>query len=196
MNYIPPSITNLINHFSKLPGIGPKTAGRLTFFLLKKSDQEVASFGEALINLKPNLSYCSSCYNYTEQNPCLICSDPKRQPELICVVEQPLDILAMEKTGFRGMYHVLHGALAPIDGIGPEQLTLQNLQKKVSQQAISELIIATNPNLEGESTAIYIQNMFQDSNIRITRLAFGLPVGTDLEFADEITLSKAYEGRK
>ncbi|MFA4930727.1 MAG: recombination mediator RecR [Patescibacteria group bacterium] len=196
MAHIPSSISNLINHFSRLPGIGQKTASRLTYYLLHKNNQEILDFGSALTNLKQNLQLCSNCHNYTNTNPCLICQDPKREAQTICVVEQPLDIIAIEKTNYRGHYHVLHGALSPIDGIGPEHLTLDNLYRRLQNQDIAELIIATNPNLEGEATAIYIQNMLKTNNIHITRLAFGLPMGTDLEYTDEITLTKAMEGRK
>lgn len=196
MNHTPKSITNLVNQFSKLPGIGQKTASRLTYYLLRKAPQEVQQFGQALIDLQKKLIFCSECYNYTEDNPCLICSDTSRDNHILCVVEQPLDIIALEKTGYKGIYHVLHGALAPIEGIGPEHLTLENLQKRIETKEIKEIIIATNPNLEGEATFIYIQNMFKNKSIKISRLAFGLPVGSDLEYADEITLTKAMEGRK
>lgn len=196
MSHIPQSINNLINHFAKLPGIGHKTASRLTYYLLHKSDQDVIDFGNALTGLKQNLSLCSNCHNYTQEDPCQICQDPKRQASTICVVEQPLDIIAIEKTNYRGLYHVLHGALSPIEGIGPEHLTLEKLNLRTKNNQIKEIIIATNPNLEGEATSIYIQNMLEKENIKITRLAFGLPMGTDLEYTDEITLSKAMEGRK
>lgn len=197
MQNIPKSIANLIHHFSKLPGIGPKSASRLTYFLLKKPKNDVQQFGQALVTLQENLIYCSICHNYTEIDPCEICQNPKKNPRVICVVEQPLDILAFEKTSFAGTYHVLHGALAPIEGIGPEHLTLESLNKKARQGNIEEIIIATNPNLEGEATAIYIQNMLENiPEIKITRLAFGLPMGSDLEYIDELTLNKAIEGRK
>jgi len=194
---IPKPIQNLINHFSKLPGIGPKSASRLTYYLLKKPNNEVLDFGNALSNLQKNLVYCSKCHNYTEIDPCNICQNPKKNPKLICVVEQPLEVLAIEKTSFSGIYHVLHGAITPIEGIGPDQLTLDNLKKRAKNEDIEEIIIATNPNLEGEATAIYIQNMFKDNpTIKITRLAFGLPMGSDLEYIDEITLGRALEGRQ
>lgn len=196
MHYLPNSIKDLINQFAKLPGIGPKTASRLTYYLLTKPDQEVADFGRVMSNLKINLQYCQNCHNYAEQKLCNICSHPKRNPDIICIVEQPLDVVAIEKTGFPGLYHILHGSIAPIDGIGPEHLTLDNLKKRVLEHPVEELIIATNPTLEGEATAIYIQNMFKDSSIKITRPAQGLPIGSDLEYADEITLSKAFEGRQ
>jgi len=196
MHYLPNSIQDLINQFAKLPGIGPKTASRLTYYLLTKPDQEVADFGKVMSNLKINLQYCQNCHNYAEQKICQICANPKRQTNIICVIEQPLDVVAVEKTGFNGVYHILHGALAPIDGIGPEHLTLDHLRQRISTEPIEELIIATNPTLEGEATAIYIQNLLKDTNIKITRLAQGLPIGSDLEYADEITLTKAFEGRK
>jgi recombination protein RecR len=196
MQYLPGSIKDLINHFTKLPGIGPKSAGRLTYYLLTKPDHDVDDFGKALINLKKKLQYCHNCHNYAEEKICRICANPKRNPAIICVVEQPLDVVAIEKTNYNGLYHVLHGVLTPIEGIGPEHLTLENLRQRVNNQPVEELIIATNPNLEGEATAIYIQNMFKNNDLKITRLAQGLPIGTDLEYADEITLSKAFEGRK
>lgn len=197
MSNISKPIQNLINHFSKLPGIGSKTASRLTYYLLKKPNNEVLDFGNALINLQKNLVYCSRCHNYTEIDPCEICRNPKKNSNIICVVEQPLDVLAIEKTSFGGVYHVLHGALAPIEGIGPEHLTLDQLKSRINREHIEEIIIATNPNLEGEATAIYIQNMLQSRpNLKITRLAFGLPMGTDLEYVDEITLGRAFDGRK
>jgi len=196
MQYLPNSIQDLINHFAKLPGIGPKTASRLTYYLLTKPDQEVVDFGQTMANLKTNLQYCANCHNYAEQKLCNICSNPKRDPNIICVIEQPLDVVAIEKTSFSGLYHILHGALAPIEGIGPEHLTLDNLRQRIADNPIEEIVIATNPSLEGEATAIYIQNMFKNNQIKITRLAQGLPIGADLEYADEITLSKAFEGRK
>ncbi|HPH78889.1 MAG TPA: recombination mediator RecR [bacterium] len=197
MQNIPRPIENLINHFSKLPGIGPKTASRLTYHLLKKPKNDVYDFGQALTNLQKDLIYCSKCHNYTQIDPCLICQNPKKNPSTLCVVEQPLDVIAIEKTSFNGIYHVLHGALAPIEGIGPEHLTLEHLLRRIKQEQVTELIIATNPNLAGEATAVYIQNMLKNiPDIHISRLAFGLPMGSDIEYVDEITLSKAFEGRK
>ena len=196
MSNIPSSINNLINQFAKLPGIGQKTASRLTYYLLHKSKEDIENFGFAFLNLKKNLSLCQNCHTYTENNPCDICSDARRDQSIICVVEQPLDVIAIEKTGFRGHYHVLHGSLAPIEGIGPEHLTLENLKNRIINTPIKELIIATNPNLEGEATFMYIQDMLKNNQLKITRLAFGLPMGIDLEYTDEITLTKAFEGRK
>jgi recombination protein RecR len=195
-HYLPKSIRELIIHFSKLPGIGPKTASRLTYYLLSKPPAEVGAFGQSLVNLQTNLKYCQHCHNYAESDLCSICQDARRNPEIICVVEQPLDVVALEKTGFNGVYHILHGALTPIEGIGPDHLTLDHLKQRLTKNEITELIIATNPTLEGEATAIYIQNMLPASSYKITRLAFGLPMGTDLEYADELTLAKAIEGRK
>jgi recombination protein RecR len=197
MQYIPKPIENLINHFSKLPGIGPKTASRLTYYLLKKPKNDVYDFGQALSNLQKDLIYCSKCHNYTQIDPCAICQNSKKNQSIICVIEQPLDIMAIEKTSFNGIYHVLHGAIAPIEGIGPEHLTLNHLYQRIKNEQIEEIIIATNPNLEGEATAMYIQNMLKKfPNIHISRLAFGLPMGSDIEYVDEITLGKAFEGRK
>ncbi len=196
MPQIPQSINNLITHFSKLPGIGQKTASRLTYYLLHKSEQETNDFGQALINLKKNLRLCQTCFNYSETDPCHICQNSKRDNTIICVVEQPLDILAIEKTHYNGLYHVLHGALSPIDGITPEHLTLESLKNRTEKNPPQELIIATNPTLEGEATATYIQRLLEPVKIKISRLGFGVPMGVDLEYTDEITLSKALANRK
>lgn len=195
MSHIPQSINNLINHFAKLPGIGQKTASRLTYYLLHKPEQEIVDFGNALVNLKKNLQLCQTCFNYAETNPCHICKNDKRDKSLVCIVEQPLDILAIEKTHYNGLYHVLHGALSPIDGIGPEHLTLEKLKNRARDNTIKEIIIATNPTLEGEATATYIFTILDQNPIKISRLAFGIPMGVDLEYTDEITLAKAMDNR-
>lgn len=199
---LPKSIENLIEEFSKLPGIGPKTAGRLTFYLLTKPETDVANLGEAVTNLKKNLKFCSQCFNITEHDPCDICANPKRDKTKLMVVEEPLDIVALEKTGFEGFYHVLGGQISPIDGVGPENLRIAPLIDKIKTMSDLEVILATDPSLEGEATAMYIARQIGKENppaggkIKVTRIARGLPVGGDLEYADEITLTRALEGRK
>lgn len=197
---LPKSIQNLIDEFSRLPGIGPKTAARLTFYLLTKSQEDVDKFGQIILNLRLNLKNCAKCFNIAESNPCAICDDQQRQKNLLCVVEEPLDIMAIEKTDYRGLYHVLGGVISPIDGIGPEHLRIKELIDRIKNQSVEELILATNPSLEGEATAIYISKQLQDwqsqNQLKITRIARGLPVGSDLEYADEVTLKRALEGRR
>lgn len=193
---IPASVTRLIDEFSRLPGIGPKSAARLTYYLLRAPDEHALALSEALRELKATTRYCSSCYNITEQDPCPICADEKRDRSLICVVEEPLDVVAFERTeNYQGLYHVLHGAINPIEGIGPDQLRIKELVARVSQSAIREVIMATNVGLEGDATAMYIHRQL-NSLVRLTRLARGLPVGADLEYADSITLSGALDGRR
>ncbi len=195
-NAIPASVTRLIDEFSRLPGIGPKSAARLTYYLLRAPDEHALALSEALRDLKATTRYCSVCYNITEQDPCPICADEKRDRSLICVVEEPLDVIAFERTeNYRGLYHVLHGAINPIEGIGPDQLRIKELVARVSQGAVREVIMATNVGLEGDATAMYIQRQL-GSVVRLTRLARGLPVGADLEYADSITLSGALDGRR
>lgn len=204
---IPRSVQKLIDEFSALPGIGPKTASRLTFYLLHQPEEKIAQFSQAADNLKKGVVTCKVCYNLAESNPCKICSDPKRDQSVIAVVENPLDVIAIEKTGeYGGLYHILGGAISPVDGIGPEELRIGEFVDRIknSRDKIKEIILATNPSLEGEATAMYIMKEIsklkdQKSNIgkiKITRIARGLPVGGDLEYADEITLSRALEGRK
>jgi len=193
---IPASVTRLIDEFSRLPGIGPKTAARLTYYLLRTGDEHSLALAEALRDLKATTRYCSSCYNITEQDPCPICSDDKRDHELICVVEEPLDVVAFERTeNYRGVYHVLHGAINPIEGMGPDQLRIKELVARVTQRPVREVIMATNVGLEGDATAMYIHRQL-NGLVRLTRLARGLPVGADLEYADSITLSGALDGRQ
>lgn len=190
-------VANLIELLARLPGIGPKTASRLTFYLLRDQTGLAAALGEALIALGNSTVLCETCYNIAESSPCPICADPARDHGLICVVEAPLDVLAVERTGaFRGLYHVLHGALSPIDGIYPEKLRIAELVTRVQRDAPREVILATNPSLEGENTAAYIHQQLAPIGVLITRLARGLPVGGDLEYTDEITLSRALEGRR
>lgn len=181
----------------KLPGIGPKTAGRLAFFVLGMEEEDVVTLAKALVNAKRNLHYCSSCCNITDIDPCQICRDPSRDKGVICVVQDPKDVVAMEKTKeFFGFYHVLHGAISPMDGVGPEDIRVPELLNRLKDGTVSELILATNPNIEGEATAMYLSRLLKPTGIKVTRIAHGLPVGGDLEYADEVTLTKALEGRR
>ncbi|WP_347861785.1 recombination mediator RecR [Salimicrobium sp. PL1-032A] len=195
--YYPEPISKLIDSFTKLPGIGPKTAVRLAFYVLEMEEDDVLEFGKALVNAKRELTHCSNCGHITDQDPCSICQDESRNGTLICVVQDPKDVIAMEKMKeFSGKYHVLHGAISPMDGIGPEDINVESLIKRLKDEGVEELILATNPNVEGEATAMYISRLVKPAGIRITRIAHGLPVGGDLEYADEVTLSKALEGRR
>jgi recombination protein RecR len=198
----PEPVTKLIEAFAQLPGIGPKTASRLTFYLLRRPVEQAEGLADALRDLKQKIVFCSTCYNITEQNPCPICQDEGRDRSTICVVEEPLDVLAIDRTGeYRGLYHVLHGAISPVEGIGPDELRINELiarLKEAQQRAepVREVLLATNPNLEGEATAMYLARLLQPMGIRVTRLARGLPVGGDLEYADVVTLGRALEGRR
>jgi len=181
----------------RLPGIGPKSAARLAYYLLRIPKEEAQALAEAIIAVKDKTVLCSSCQNITDTDPCGICTSDERDHAIICVVKEPLDILALERTGrYRGTYHVLHGVLSPMDGIGPEDIKIKELLKRTERGSVKEIILATNPNLEGEATAMYIQKLLSPLGIRLTRLARGLPVGGDMEFADEITLTHALEGRQ
>lgn len=197
---IPDSVSNLIEEFSRLPGIGPKTASRLVFYLLTKPEGDIKRFGDTVNDLKKNLKYCERCFNITEESPCEICRDPKRDQKKIMVVEEPLDIVALEKTGFNGVYHVLGGVISPIEGIGPENLRIAQFLERIKGKKELEIILATDPSLEGEATAMYlaaeIKKLGSGKDIKVTRIARGLPVGGDLEYADEITLIRALEGRR
>jgi recombination protein RecR len=196
MMYTAESIEDLAEKFSKLPGIGRKTAHRLALYILKIPREEVVSLAKALVNVKDKVRSCSQCSNITEVDPCPVCSNPKRERDLICVVEDPSDVLAVERTNdYHGLYHVLGGALSPLDGIGPEELKIKELLQRISQNNIAEIILALNPNVEGEATILYLSKLLKPLGIRLTRIARGLPVGSDLEFADEATLSRALEGR-
>jgi len=193
---IPEPVTKLIEALSRLPGVGPKTASRLTYHLLRSPDELSLGLAEALQNLKSLTKFCSSCFNITVDDPCPICSDSRRREDVICVVEEPLDLLAIENTGvLDGKYHVLHGAISPVNGIGPDDLRIRELVARVQANNILELIIATNPGLEGDATAMYIQRELDGTGVKITRLARGLPVGGDLEYVDAVTLSRALQGR-
>lgn len=197
MAYYPEPLARLIDALQRLPGIGPKTAQRLTFFLLKRPADEVQTLADAVARLKSEIVHCSVCFNVTEEDPCRICKDPTRDTRLLCVVEEPNDLLAMERTGqFRGRYHVLLGALSPLDGIGPEDLRVRELLARLEAGPVEEVILATNPNVEGEATAIYLAKLLKPLVPRVTRIARGLPIGGDIEYADEVTLAKALEGRK
>nr|WGD67730.1 recombination protein RecR [Bacillus velezensis] len=193
----PEPISKLIDSFMKLPGIGSKTAVRLAFFVLGMKEDTVLDFAKALVNAKRNLTYCSICGHITDQDPCYICEDTRRDKSVICVVQDPKDVIAMEKMKeYNGQYHVLHGAISPMDGIGSEDIKIPELLKRLQDDQVTEVILATNPNIEGEATAMYISRLLKPSGIKLSRIAHGLPVGGDLEYADEVTLSKALEGRR
>jgi recombination protein RecR len=197
MRAMPPSVERLIETLSELPGIGPKTASRLTFFLLRAESDLPLRLAEALRDLKERTRFCSVCFNITEEDPCPICSDPARDRSTICVVEEPLDVLAIERTEqYHGLYHVLHGALAPIEGVFAEDLRIAELLQRVRTGEVKEVILATNPTSEGDYTAAYLVSKLRPLGVRITRLGRGLPVGGDLEYADQITLANALEGRR
>ncbi len=195
----PKVIQNLIDAFEKLPGIGPKTAQRLTFYLLHNPQEELNSFSEAIVNLKRKTKICSLCFNVDETDPCSICQDRSREQTKICVVEDLLDVLAIERSSFyRGLYHVLHGVISPLDNIGPEELHIHDLTPRLKNGKIKELILATNPNMEGEATAMYIMHLVNPkvAGLKVTRIGRGLPTGADLEYADETTLKRSFEGRR
>lgn len=196
---LPQSIQNLIDQLSRLPGVGPKTAARLTFYLLSKPKSDVEVLGKAVLGLTDNLRFCLNCFNISDQEICSICRDEKRDHDLIAVVEEPLDVIALEKSlGFKGVYHVLGGSISPIDGIGPSDLRIDQLIERLKKNEIKEVILATNPDLEGEATSVYIKDKIKnlDLPIQVTRIARGLPVGGDLEYADEVTLKRSLEGRR
>lgn len=198
MDTTPRAVTRLIEEFHRLPGIGPKTAQRLTFYLLRAPKDQAQSLAEALVQLKDRIVTCAICSNIAEENPCAICRDDARDRSIVCVVEEPLDVLALERTReYHGLYHVLHGAISPVEGIGPEDLRIQELLNRIQYGgAVKEIVLATNPNLEGEATAMYLERLIKPLGIKMTRLARGLPVGGDLEYADEVTLTRALEGRR
>lgn len=196
-SYYSPSIEKLIEGFEKLPSIGHKTAIRLAFHILDASQEEVTEFIEAIKNAKTNLKYCSQCFNISDTDPCPICASPKRDKTVICVVEDVKDVIAMERTHeFKGVYHVLHGSISPMNGIGPDEIKIKELLKRIQDnKEIKEIILATNPRVEGEATAMYISKLLKPMGVKVTRIAHGIPVGGDLEYTDEITLTKALEGR-
>lgn len=197
MNILPASLENLIAQLSSFPGIGPKSAERLAFYLLKQPEEELNNFSRVLTELKKGIKNCSACHNFTTADLCPICADKNRDQHKICVVSEPLDVVAIEKTHeFDGVYHVLQGAISPLDGIGPEDLTIEQLLKRVREKKIREIILATSPTTEGEATSLYISKLLKPAGIKVTRIARGLPIGGDLEYADQATLSRALEGRK
>ncbi|WP_054025910.1 recombination mediator RecR [Bacillus sp. FJAT-28004] len=195
--YYPEPIAKLIDAFTRLPGIGPKTAARLAFHVLRMKEDDVIDFAKALVSVKRNLFYCSVCCNITDTDPCRICQDKSRDHSVICVVQDSKDLVAIERMkDFQGHYHVLQGAISPMEGIGPDEIRIAELLRRLSDERVQELILATNPNIEGEATAMYLSRLIKPFGIRVTRIAHGLPVGGDLEYADEVTLSKALEGRR
>ena len=197
MKYYAKPLNKLINELSRLPGIGGKTAQRLAFHILSMDEKSAMELANAISDAKKSMTYCSVCGNLTDTDPCAICSDDSRDKSTICVVESPKEVVAMEKIReYRGYYHVLHGAISPMDGIGPDDINLRSLIVRLQDEAVKELIIATNPNIEGEATAMYIARLIKPSGIKVTRIAHGIPVGGDLEYADEVTLLKAVEGRR
>lgn len=196
MNYNIVPLTELINQFARLPGIGKKTAQRLAYSILEQPPERARQFADALVNAREKIHFCSCCQSLTDLDICQICSDPKRDSSIICVVEEPRDVLAFERTReFGGVYHVLHGVISPLDGIGPDNLRIKELMSRLADGSVKELIMATNPTVDGEATASYISRLAKPMGIKVTRLAYGIPVGGDLEYADEYTLARALEGR-
>lgn len=190
------ALGNLVDQLAKLPGIGRKSAQRLAFHILKKSDKEAKMLADAIVEAKEKIRYCSLCYNLTDQELCPICRNPHRDDSVICVVEDARDVIALERTNeFHGLYHVLHGAISPMDGIGPEQLKIKELLERLQAHPAKEIILATNTSIEGEATAMYLSNLLKPLGLKVTRIAQGLPVGGDIQYADEVTLAKAFEGR-
>lgn len=197
MAYYSPSIEKLIEAFEKLPSIGHKTAARLAFYILDATEEETNEFISSIVNAKKNLKYCSKCYNISDTDPCIICSNPKRDPSIICVVEDVRDIIAMERTHeYKGVYHVLHGSISPMNGVGPDDIKIKELLSRLMDGSVKEVVLATNPRVEGEATAMYLSKLIKPLGIKVTRIAHGIPVGGDLEYTDEVTLAKALEGRR
>ena len=197
MSYYSPSIEKLIEAFEKLPSIGSKTAARLAFYILNSSEEETKEFVNSILEAKKNLKYCSVCYNISDTDPCMICANKGRDKSIICVVEDVKDIVAMEKTHeFKGVYHVLHGSISPMNGVGPDDIKIKELLSRLMEGDVKEIILATNPRVEGEATAMYLSKLIKPLGIKVTRIAHGIPVGGDLEYTDEITLTKALEGRR
>ena len=192
-----PSLSRLVQELNRLPGIGPKSAQRLAYYIIRLPDDDAYALADAVTSVKQNLVFCEECQNLTDNSPCQVCSDPRRDRTTICVVEDPLDVLAMERTrSYRGLYHVLHGVISPINGIGPDQLKLKELFNRLTRDDIAEMVVATNPTLEGEATAMYIRRHQSREGLKITHLARGLPVGGSLEYTDETTLTRAFQGRQ
>lgn len=196
MARVPKPIQNLIEAFERLPGIGPKTAERLTFYLLHAPYEQAESLAKAALEMKDKTKICSICFNIGEEDTCSICSDQSRDRQTLMVVENPLDVLALEKANYKGLYHVLHGVISPLENIGPEQLHIREILPRLKDGFVKEIILATNPTMEGEATAMYLQRLILPLGVKMTRIARGLPVGSDIEYADETTLSRALEGRK
>lgn len=193
----PLPIQRLLEELERLPGIGPKSAQRIAYWLLASDNADASRLASAIVEVKESIHFCPQCYDFAQGDLCEVCSDYKRDTSLICVVEEPRDVIAVERTGeFRGLYHVIHGAISPMDGIGPDQLRIKELISRLSSDTISEVVIATNPNVEGETTAVYLARLIKPLGIKVTRIASGLPVGGDLEFADEVTLGRALEARR
>ena len=192
-----PSLARLVQELNRLPGIGPKSAQRLAYYIIRLPDDEAYALADAVTSVKQNIVFCEECQNLTDASPCQICSDPRRDQTIICVIEDPLDVPAMERTrSFRGLYHVLHGVISPINGIGPDQLRLKELFSRLDRPEVTEMVVATNPTLEGEATAMYIRRHQGRTDLRVTHLARGLPVGGSLEYTDETTLTRAFQGRQ
>ena len=190
-------VGRLVEEFHKLPGIGPKTAQRLTYYMVRMPEEEARSLAEAVLAVKERIVLCSACFNITESDPCRLCTEPQRDQSLICVVEEALDVVSLERSGvYRGLYHVLHGVISPMNGIGPDDLKIQPLLSRLKSGEVQEVVLATNPNLEGEATSMYIHRLISPLGVKVTRLARGLPVGGDVEYADEVTLGRAIEGRQ
>jgi recombination protein RecR len=197
MKYYPPSLVRLIRHLSKLPGIGEKTATRLALHILRTSDGEATALSKSILEVKEKVRLCSKCFGLADTDPCSICSDPNRSCKTLCIVEQPSDLVALEKSGaYKGLYHVLHGTLSPINGVGPESLRIKELVARVRSDDVEELVLATNTNVEGESTASYICELFKNNAVRVTRIASGVPMGSDLKYLDEVTIKRAMERRQ
>lgn len=197
MRFLARPMTRLISHLTKLPGIGPKSAQRLAFYILEMRDNDIQELARAILELKEQICLCSTCFNLTEEDPCPICLDESRKRDLLCIVEGPRDVVAMEKTGeFKGLYHVLHGSISPMNGIGPEDIRIKELLPRIKEGDFQEVILATDPNVEGEATAMYLVRLLRPFSLILTRIAHGIPVGGDLEYADEVTLSRALEGRR
>ncbi len=197
MSIYSPSIEKLIESFEKLPSIGHKTATRLAFYILNCSEEETNEFVSSIVNAKKNLKYCSKCFNISDTDPCIICGNPKRDSSVICVVEDVKDIIAMERTHeYKGVYHVLHGSISPMNGIGPDDIKIKELLARLQEGTTKEIILATNPRVEGEATAMYLSKLIKPLGIKVTRIARGIPIGGDLEYIDEITLTQALEGRR
>ncbi len=195
-SYVKP-IDNLIDALTRLPGIGRKTASRLAFHILRSTPSEAQNLARAILDVKEKISLCSTCFNLTDEDPCRICRDERRNQEVLCVVENPHDLIAIENTGeFKGRYHVLHGTISPLEGVGPENLKIRELNERLRQGKITEVILATNPTVEGGTTALYLSDLIKGMGVRVTRIAYGIPMGGEIEYADAMTLSKALEGRR